>query len=307
MKKIIGLLLLLIGIANSVVATDYEMLTDLGSSAETISLGNVEGMNGSASGIFENPASLRNVEHTSIGLFMTTLMDEVCYKNISVASRMPVGVIGFGYSEASVFNNFNSAENPITHEFYIKNTFDYRDSMMKLGYSLDLDSDLSIGASYVVYLRTFGSTKASGANFDLGVLYTQPTYTLSLFGRNTATGGSVNYEYGDGSTGSEKLPVEMVASGKYRIIDGTTVYGQMKLRRANPLMSIGAKFIPREFASLELNAGYRQYLVANQVKGGLALGVTVDLLGLKASYSYEKIEDHPQYDNKSYFSVSVNL
>ncbi len=307
MKKIIGLLLLLVGIANSVIATDYELLTDLGSSAETISLGNVEGLNGSASGIFENPAALRNIEHTSMGLFMTTLMDEVYYKNISVASRMPVGVIGFGYSEASVFNIPISAENSATNEFYVKDTFDYRDSMMKLGYSFDLDPDLSIGASYVYYLRTFGDITASGANFDVGMLYTQPTYSWSVFARNAASGGAINYAYSDGTVSAEKLPLELVGSGKYRVIDGTTVYGQMKIRRATGLMSIGAKFIPREYASLELNAGYRQYLVSDQVKGGLALGVTVDLLGLRASYSYEKIEDHPQYDNKSYFSVSINL
>lgn len=163
MNKIIGLLLVMfLGVAQSVVAADYELLTDLGSSAETISLGNVEGLNGSASGIFENPAALNRVEHTSIGLFMTTLMDDVYYKNISLASRMPVGVVGFGYSEASVFNIPVSAENTITKEFYVKDTFDYRDSMMKFGYSLELDPDLTVGGSYVYYLRTFGNVKEIG-------------------------------------------------------------------------------------------------------------------------------------------------
>lgn len=305
-KLLIALLFIGLG-GGAVVATDYEMLTDLGSSAETIALGNVEGMNGSASGIFENPAALKSVDHNSIGLFMTTLMDEVYYKNISLASRLPVGVIGFGYSEASVFDIPISAENSITKEYYVKDYFDYRDSLMKLGYSVELDSEWAVGASYVYYLRTFGAVRATGANFDFGVLLTKPNYSLSLFARNTASGGAVNFNFPDGTTSSEKLPLEVVGSGKYNLVDGITAYGQLKLRRGSPLVSVGGKFIPREFASLELNAGYRQYLVLDRVKVGLALGVSVDLLGIKASYSFEKIEDHLQYDNKSYFSVSINL
>lgn len=307
LRKFAFFLMMIVMTGGRLMAAEYELLTDLGSSAETISLGNVEGFNRSAAGIFENPAGMYRIENASIGLFMTTLMDEVYYKNVSIASRLPVGVVGFGYSEASVFDIPLTAENSVTREFYVQDTFDYRDSMMKLGYVLEIDPGLAIGGSYVHYSRKFYDISATGANFDLGILYEQPRYSVSLFARNIIPGTQVNFSFADRTTASESLPTEIVGSGMYKVTDSTAVYGQYKARKSSGLASAGIKFVPREFASLEFNGGYRQYFVLDKVKGGLSLGVSLDLMGIRASYGYEKIEDHPQYDNKSYFSVSLSL
>ncbi len=305
--KLTGIVLtILIGVV-PIAAANYELLTDLGASADTIAIGNVEGFNGSAAAVFENPAALYAVDNTSVGLFMTTLLNEVYYKNMSIAGRTPLGVFGVGYMEATVFDIPYTGENTITREFYVKDYFDYKDSLLKFSYQADLAPNWSMGLSYVHYSRNILDIKASGGNFDLGAIYTQPNYQLSVFVRNIIPNTHVTFTFADGDSAYEVIPTEIVTSGRYKVMDGGTVYGQLKSRNSQNLASLGVSYSPREFANFEVSAGYRQYLVLDQIKGGLSLGVGVDLMGIRANYAYEKVEDHPQFDNKSYFSVSINL
>ncbi len=300
-----GIALVAIGV--SVSAADYELASDLGASARSIGLGNVEGFNRSASSVFENPATLQYVESASGSFFTTTLLNEVYYKSIALAGRTPLGVIGVGFQESTVFDIPKTGESAATNEYYVESYFDYKDTIAKLTYQIDLLSDLSFGASYVHYNRTMASVKAKGGNIDVGLLYAKPNYEVSLFARNANPGGRAVFELGDGSRAYETLPTEVVASGRYRVVDGVVGYAQLKSRNEALLKSIAASYTPREFAQLDFRLGYREYLVLNDVKGGLTAGVGLRLSGIEFDYAFEKLNDHPQYDNKSYFSISMNF
>ena len=70
MNKLSTLTLIASLITASVVsATNFVSVTDLGSSARSIALGNVDGYSNSADAVFSNPAALTNVHGLSVSLF----------------------------------------------------------------------------------------------------------------------------------------------------------------------------------------------------------------------------------------------
>ena len=86
----------------SIEAASYLMITDLGSSAEMIRRGNIEGFSLGSNAIFENPASLHKVNVLSTSVFSSQIMKEVNYRNVSIAFNSDIGVFGFGYMDAGV-------------------------------------------------------------------------------------------------------------------------------------------------------------------------------------------------------------
>lgn len=288
-------------------AAEYELLTDLGASAQTIGVGGVEGFSKASSVIFENPAGLGRSGTNSLSMFTTTLLDDAYYKNIALSGVTPFGTVGFGYMEATVYDIPFTSEDTITNEFKADSYFDYKDTAFKVGYQFALSDSLSLGGSYVSYARNLLNISAKGANMDAGLLYTQPNYMISFFVRNIIPQSKVVFSYSDGTTATESLPTEPILGGKYRFNDSVDLMGQIRYRRSKALNSFGIVFTPREYEYIELSGGYREYLVLDRVKGGITLGLGLELYGLRFNYAYEKLEDHPQYDNKSYFSVSMNL
>ena len=100
MKKMI---LFLIGILTSMslAAAPYSMVaSEIGASAKTIGRGYIEGFNQRAHSVFENPATMTAINKGSIGIFSTTLMNEIAYRNIALAAPTPIGTLGFEFMEA---------------------------------------------------------------------------------------------------------------------------------------------------------------------------------------------------------------
>jgi len=305
-RKFLGITALWVVMVSVILGADYDMLTDLGSSAETISRGNVEGFNFTASGMFENPASLAKIENASVGLFMTTLMDEAAYNNLALATRTPFGVIGFGYAETSVVDNPITAQDG-NGEYFVTDTFDYRQGILRAAYADYLLPNICFGVSFSQYFNNFGNIKAAGANFDIGITFDRPDVSLSGFIRNFSPNSAIAFDNGNGTKSYEVIPTEFVMSGKWMMSTSFTVFGELTSRNHGNLYAGALQFSPNEFQDLQINGGYRQFYVLDKIKGGITLGVSLTLLGVKASYAYEKIEDHPQYDSKNYFSVSINL
>ena len=91
-------------ITTSISASNFVMITDLGSSARSIALGNVDGYNTSADAVFSNPAALSNVKGYSVSLFSSTLMNDVHYFNAAISAQTSFGTIAVGLYEQSVSN-----------------------------------------------------------------------------------------------------------------------------------------------------------------------------------------------------------
>ena len=120
MKK---LSLILISLLVSFVPTfgiaDYFEVTEIGSSAQSIRIGNIEGFSSFSNSIFENPAGLYRLNKVSGTLFTSKLMNEVNYLNGSIAYRFKFGVLAFGYFDASVSGI------PFTEEVFYDDTSEF--------------------------------------------------------------------------------------------------------------------------------------------------------------------------------------
>ena len=94
--SIFSVIVCLLFLTNNLNAASYLMITDLGSSAEMIRKGNIEGFSTGANSLFENPAGLYRVEKLSASVFSSEIMDEVSYVNYSLALNTSIGIFGFG-------------------------------------------------------------------------------------------------------------------------------------------------------------------------------------------------------------------
>ena len=104
MKKqiFIYIIILLNLIAPNINAAPYALITDLGSTAQTIAKGSVEGFNQTASVLFENPAGLYQSNQYSWSIMRATVISEVNYTSIAISGKTPVGRMAFGYYEAAI-------------------------------------------------------------------------------------------------------------------------------------------------------------------------------------------------------------
>ena len=90
-------------------SADYALISDIGSSAQSIALGNIEGFSDSSTAVFDNPAGLYRTTGYSISLFTTQLMSDVHYYNVSLCGETPFGKVGVGVYEAHVNNLYTTA------------------------------------------------------------------------------------------------------------------------------------------------------------------------------------------------------
>ena len=202
---------------SSVYGSSYLMLTDLGSSAEMIRRGNVEGFSSGSNAIFENPASLYNVDTASTSVFASQLMNEVSYKNLSIAFRTEIGVISVGYMDAGV------DDIPITAmatdgTFYQNGSYTYLNRLAKFGYQTSLTDSLHLGINAVGYLNEIYTYTGVGYSVDAGAIYEYNNLTVSLFGRNLVP---ITVQYTDSAdatySGEEDLPVQVLFGVRYDV------------------------------------------------------------------------------------------
>jgi hypothetical protein len=296
--KLLTLILLILFAANTKGA-NYYLLTDIGSSARTIALGNIEGFSNSAATVFENPAGLYRIKNSSASFFTTTLMNELHYNSIAICSETPIGKIGIGYMETTVSSIPHTALNQ--HNFiYAESYYDYKSSLIKFSYMYPWSKEIYLGASFVNYRTAFWTMNGEGNDLDLGLIYDdQSNLVVSFIMRNTL---SSKVSFSNDSV--EDLPTQYLFAAKYKFYD-VDFYGQIKQKFGKMLLAGGISYKPSFIPYFEINAGYKNYLVLNTVKNNITFGVGLILYGLNVFYTYEK-SDHFEFDNKNYFSVSIN-
>ena len=97
MKRVLMVLISVLWLT-PIQASESLMISDLGTSAKQIAMGNIEGFNGDASVVFDNPACLEDISKYSVSMFGTTLMEDAKYSSLSAAVRTKYGVFGLGYT-----------------------------------------------------------------------------------------------------------------------------------------------------------------------------------------------------------------
>ncbi|MBT5855012.1 hypothetical protein HOH87_00060 [bacterium] len=306
MRRIHTLIVLLLLLANTAFAANYFMLSDLGSSAEMIGKGNIEGFSDTSNSIFENPASLIKVKNYSTSFFTTTIMEEVQYNNVSMAYNVGSGVFGVGYMAAGV------EDIPLTFVnqagiFDTNESFIYKNHIIKMGYAQPMNKRLSVGGSISLYNNNIHTVTGTGFGLDLGLVYKIADIEVSLHGRNLAPQTVIYTDTADSDyLAEEELPLQAVFGVSYPMTEFDTM-GQIKFDGVNSLVSLGGTWRPGFTKNLiSFNLGYKEFSILNDVKNNITLGAGLDLFGIKLDYAFEKSE-HAEYDSNNYFSISLNM
>jgi hypothetical protein len=301
-NKKLTLLLILFGVFSirPINAANYYLLTDVGSSAESIGLASVEGFNRSSNSIFENPAGLKFTSNKSISFFTTSFMNEIYYSNFSISGKTPWGNIGIGFMESKVQNIPFTGEDA-QKQFFTKSFFDYQNTISKLSYQTTMSKDIYIGASLVMYRSALWNIFGNGSNVDLGILYDGPDYAISSFGRNIIPNNYVRFS----NQASELLPFQWVTSIKYKMAP-FHLFGQYALKESRSLYSGAIRYTPSPDSIFNLSIGIKQFLTANVVNTNATLGMQLNLSGFNVYFAYER-SDYFELDHKNYLSVSLNL
>lgn len=286
---------------------DFFISTDVGSSAEMIGQANVEGFTDKANNVFDNPAGLYRINQFSTSLFTTTFMNEVNYKNISVAMRLPEGVIGLGYMSTDVSGLISTTANrdenqDITEITSDGHTFGYNNTMIKASYQWSQTEHLHWGTSAAYYTTSIGDVTGQGINLDAGVILDYYPLILSISAKNVL-GGKVKYSNG----GEENLPLQTTYGAQYNFNE-FQIAGQFKSKGSNHnmLKSASIAYHPSALPFLELSGGYKEYSVLDAVKSNLTFGLGLNLSTISFNYAYESSENI-QFNHKHYFSVGLSF
>ncbi len=301
---ILGILLICLSSA-SIYGASYLMITDLGSSAEMIRRGNIEGFSVGSNAIFENPASLYKVNLLSASVFASQIMKEVNYRNVSLAFNSDIGMFAFGYMDAGVDDIVKTKMNGDV--VVADGVFSYKNRVIKVGYQNSITDDLHLGINAVGYMNEIYTYKGSGYNLDVGARYSFSELDVSLFARNIIP-TKIEYSDSDDDTykGEEELPLQVIFSAAYPFGD-LDILGQFKFDGVNTLMSGGLDYTPSFlFSMLTISAGYKEFSVLDNISNTITLGVGLNLFGLSVDYAYEK-SDHFEYDANNFASIGFDF
>lgn len=284
----------------------YQMISELGTSAETISLGNIEGFSRSSSGVFENPAALYRVRKYATTFFTSEIMSESRFTLFSAAYRIKYGVIGVGYMASDISGISNTAapadENSLPT---VVSVFSEGRKIMKLSYMYSWDRSLHLGSSLNYYSTDLFTFKADSFDVDLGAIYKYKLWTFSAQVKN-AMKRNIGYERSDdpGFFAQEYLPRWYVFGAQYRFRQWR-VMGQLLKRPHHNLVSFATRYTPSFFDSMSFQMGYQQQAVLFDVKPTVAFGVLIHLHGFNIAYAFQK-SDHPEFDNYTYLSLHLD-
>ncbi|MSR89169.1 MAG: hypothetical protein EXS67_05905 [Candidatus Margulisbacteria bacterium] len=306
MKRFFLSLLMVVVLGSSSWAANYWLLTDLGSSAQMIGIGGIEGFGDSANSVFENPASLSRVNSASLSAFTTTILGEITYTNFALANKFSFGTIGIGYMDASVGGISHTGQNTdsIGTHFSVYQ-FDYKNTIMKLSYEKSVTKTWFVGASLSQYRMAFDDVNGGVTNFDVGTLYDYGPATFSFSIRNFVVGKKIEFGRNDlGHVLEELLPFQTTFGLQYRMgqIDS---YLQFKDNGTTNMISLGTCY-RLETYPISISAGYKQFQVLDKTKDTLVFGLGLILEDMSFHYAFEK-SSHLDFDNKNYFSMTVKF
>ena len=283
-------------------ATNYKMLSDYGTSAKMISIGNIQGFDTTAGALFENPAALQFSKQFSASGFNTTLGNEFNIYNGALSVKHKYTTHALGFIHGGV-NSIYRTEKTNDSILFKTGEFAYEDLMIKYAIQRTFRERLSGALSLTRYSKSIDTYSGAGYGLDAGFFYSQSrTKKYSLLIKNLVN-KSVTY--------SDGLPKETLAHeiilGHQRDVWIFDTYSQMRWTVPKmPLFSAGIRYRLPLISLFSFSAGAKQFRVLNTVKTGMTLGASLDLLGLELNYAYEK-SDYVVEPYKYYFSLSVSF
>ena len=277
-------------------------VSQVGTSARMLAIGDIEGFSRSAVNVFENPSSLAFMDSFSISLFKTTLFNEVDYANVAVGLSSKYGHFSIGYMNSSVSGIPKTYLNIVGSNSYVESNGDYgvNFDLFKFGYSFPMKNNLKLGISYSYFQNTIDTLTGQGFNYDIGFFYSLQKFSLSYVIHNFIKSEFINY---DDST-FEKIPMHTILGIKYNLDDLDILFQFNFQEGSKILFSLGSIYNPSYFDIVEIMGGLKQQNYLNLSSNHLTLGFGIIIGALGFYYSYEK-SDHYMFDNYSYFSLEL--
>jgi hypothetical protein len=301
---------------------------EVGSSARSIRLGNIEGFSHLANTVFENPAGMYRIRKFSTSAFTTRFMDEVGYTNVSAAMRMPVGMLGAGLMMTGV-DGIPETYMRDDGEFDVSGYFNYRNNVAKLAYQYSVSRYVHVGAAYTYYLTRFHEVEGKGQNLDLGFIIDSDALDFSFAVKNVLRSQKITYsdssvapegyegtdeEYSSDGV-QEQLPLQTVYALRYTMRH-FQLFGQLKTvgKERQFVRSFGVNYNPTFLPFFHLSGGYKQFALTRSEEGetnsdintSYTMGLGLDLFGVSFDYAFEKSE-HIEFENKHYFSFGISF
>ena len=308
-QMIVLAVIMCLAFPKAVNGASYLMISDLGTSAEVIRRGNIEGFSTGANSVFENPAGLYRVKRLSSSVFATQLMQEVTYRNVAVAFNSGLGVFALGYMDAGVDDIITTRKvgEGDNATIVADGVFSYKNRVIKFGYQNSLTESFHLGVNVSGYLNEIHTYLGMGYNMDAGLVYQFSGLEMSLFARNIIP---LKVTYTDSEdpdyVGEEEMPLQVVFGASYGFGD-IDIMGQIKFDGVNSLMSAGVEYQPQFLWNvLSISAGYKEYSVLDKISNTVTLGAGIHLFGVSLDYAYEQ-SDHFEYDTNSFASVGFNF
>ena len=306
--------LVCLGISASAAPVTAIDITQLGTSAHHIGLANISGFNQSASGVFENPASLYSVDRWSASFFNTTIMDEVDYLAIAGAYRFKYGVLAFarmGASVSDIPNTSGEYENNELVGINIRSLFEYANYVYKLGYQTMLKNQWSLGLALNYYsVNAGGHLEGNGANLDIG--FARQFDQLDFSGVIQNAIPDQNIEYSNNGD-SEKIPMRYAIAGKYKPVSYASVFSELKKYEFHTDVfwssALEYALFNKRLTTVDwfFRMGHRNFPVSPvRSRSSTTFGMGVVFNFLTLDYSYQ-VSEHPDFDFQHYFSLALNF
>lgn len=292
-------------------------LSELGASAHTIGLANVEGFVYDATAVFENPASMVFVERHSVSAFTSKLLGKVTYMNYAFARESELGYWGVGYMATEVpGNHITSLSNE--NEVVSDSTKTYRNFLAKIAYAYPFSDTFSIGLAVDYYSNDILTHTANLWNLDLGSYWNIGGVDISAIAKNILTDSKAAYNYTQEEQTSygiykfsvpqavEVVPFELILGAKMSTGE-FDLFAQLKKKQFEPVMakSFSVKYTPSFFKYIYIMGGSKDYFVVNSIDSTYTLGIGLNVFDFSFNYAYEH-GDSLVADNHSFYSFSFN-
>jgi hypothetical protein len=265
-------------------AKSVSLLSDqFGTSAQMIGIGNIEGMKDGVVNLFGNVASIGSDKTSG---FITTgqLVDSDSKLLIFGMSVNALGgTVGAGIIQLDT-GDIDYTQSGSFDQFYSESQFSLKNSLYVLGYQRAVTQKLSAAVSMKYMDQDLYTTRGTGINTDIGVIYKEDALRLSLSAKNIIKDFKVNYSNDQGEL---DFPFQMVAGARY---DFSKVGLMSQVRYVEdaqvllPAVAVEYQLLPNVFSG---SIGWKQIVDNNNVHDTKSVGVELELNDLSLAVSYE--------------------
>lgn len=303
------LFMILLLVSKSISHADtYDMISQLGSSARHIAIGNVDGFSMGADNIFENPAGLYRINTYALNLFSSKILWDTTYSSMAIAGAINnKSVWAVGIYELLI-NDFDyTNEDSIflggPGDWYAQplGTFDIKNSITKFAYQYSKNLDTHFGFTTNIYSQKMVDCNGQGWDIDLGAIYqVGPFETITTI--KNILGNKMHFS----NNATETLP-RIIQTSSHFLVKNIHFFPQIALQNKTLTYSIGAETSLWFFPQLKFMGGYKTTLNnANEKAKRFSAGIGLDLQPVSFFYAYEK-GDVIGFNNQHYFSIEFTL